>query len=119
MNTILDNIYGLVVRPVKTLEDVTSGEKLKEGIIIWLFVILLITLSSCKAGAGIVTQFIGTIILLGIFLLFHSAVTDYFSGLLGGRGTASGYYGRIYVCFFTLCIFRVFCFIEPVRLGNH
>ena len=33
MNTILDNIYGLVVRPVKTLEDVTSGEKLKEGII--------------------------------------------------------------------------------------
>ena len=90
MNTILDNIYGLVVRPVKTLEDVTSGEKLKEGIIIWLFVILLITLSSCKAGAGIVTQFIGTIILLGIFLLFHSAVTDYFSGLLGGRGTARG-----------------------------
>ena len=62
MNTILDNIYGLVVRPVKTLEDVTSGEKLKEGIIIWLFVILLMTLSSFKAGAGIVTQFIGTII---------------------------------------------------------
>ena len=90
MNTILDNIYGLVVRPVKTLEDVTSGEKLKEGIIIWLFVILLTTLSSFKAGAGIVTQFIGTIILLGIFLLFHSAVTDYFSGLLGGRGTARG-----------------------------
>lgn len=90
MNTILDNIYGLVVRPVKTLEDVTSGEKLKEGIIIWLFVILLMTLSSFKAGAGIVTQFIGTTILLGIFLLFHSAVTDYFSGLLGGRGTARG-----------------------------
>ena len=90
MNTILDNIYGLVVRPVKTLEDVTSGEKLKEGIIIWLFVILLMTLSSFKAGAGIVTQFIGTIILLGIFLLFHSALTDYFSGLLGGRGTARG-----------------------------
>ncbi|MDU7217392.1 MAG: hypothetical protein E6293_07875 [Dialister sp.] len=90
MNTILDNIYGLVVRPVKTLEDVTSGEKIKEGIIIWLFVILLMTLSSFKAGAGIVTQFIGTIILLGIFLLFHSAVTDYFSGLLGGRGTARG-----------------------------
>ena len=85
MNTILDNIYGLVVRPVKTLEDVTSGEKLKEGIIIWLFVILLMTLSSFKAGAGIVTQFIGTIILLGIFLLFHSALTDYFSGLLGAE----------------------------------
>lgn len=118
MNTILDNIYGLVVRPVKTLEDVTSGEKLKEGIIIWLFVILLITLSSFKAGAGIVTQFIGTIILLGIFLLFHSAVTDYFSGLLGGRGTARGLRQDLCVLLYPMH-FPYFCSIEPVRLGNH
>lgn len=90
MHTILDDIYGLIVCPAKTLEDITSGEKWKEGAVIWLFVILLMTVSSFSTGAGIVSEFIGTVILLGLFLLFHSAVIDYLSGLFGGRGTARG-----------------------------
>ena len=88
MNIILDYVYRLITSPLSAMEEITGGEKLKVGGIIWLFVIFLITLSSFRTGPGIVTEFIGMVISLGIILLFHSAIIDYFSGLLGGKGTA-------------------------------
>ena len=90
MNIILDYVYRLITSPLSAMEEITGGEKLKVGGIIWLFVIFLITLSSFRTGPGIVTEFIGMVISLGIILLFHSAIIDYFSGLLGGKGTARG-----------------------------
>ena len=85
MNTVLDLIYRLLAHPTDAMSDVTTGEKMKESSIIWGFVVLLLALSSVEAGS-FVTAFVGT----GSLLLIHSAVVDYISGLLGGRGTARG-----------------------------
>lgn len=90
MNMILDYVYRLLLHPVEALYDITSGERLKESTAIWAFVVLLLTLSSFSAGPGIVTEYIGAVIFMGSMLLIHSALIDYISGFLGGRGTARG-----------------------------
>lgn len=89
MNRVLDLIYHLIIHPSDAMSDVTTGEKTKESGIIWGFVILLLALSSVEAG-GFVTAFLASFVGTGSLLLIHSAVVDYISGLLGGRGTARG-----------------------------
>ena len=89
MNTVLDLIYRLLAHPTDAMSDVTTGEKMKESSIIWGFVILLLALSSVEAGS-FVTAFLASFVGTGSLLLIHSAVVDYISGLLGGRGTARG-----------------------------
>ena len=89
MNTVLDLIYRLLAHPTDAMSDVTTGEKMKESSIIWGFVILLLALSSVEAGS-FVTAFLASFVGTGSLLLLHSAVVDYISGLLGGRGTARG-----------------------------
>ena len=89
MNTVLDLIYRLLAHPTDAMSDVTTGEKMKESSIIWGFVVLLLALSSVEAGS-FVTAFLASFVGTGSLLLIHSAVVDYISGLLGGRGTARG-----------------------------
>ena len=89
MNTVLDLISRLLAHPTDAMSEVTTGEKMKESSIIWGFVILLLALSSVEAGS-FVTAFLASFVGTGSLLLIHSAVVDYISGLLGGRGTARG-----------------------------
>ena len=89
MNTVLDLIYRLLAHPTDAMSDVTTGEKMKESSIIWGFWILLLALSSVEAGS-FVTAFLASFVGTGSLLLLHSAVVDYISGLLGGRGRQEG-----------------------------
>lgn len=89
MNTLLDLIYRLIFHPVEAMSEVTTGEKIKESALVWAFVVLLLSLSSVDAG-GLVTAFLASSLGMGALLLMHSAVVDYLSGILGGRGTARG-----------------------------
>lgn len=90
MSEITDYIYRILVHPAEALRDVTKMEKMKVGGMLWLFVIVLMTLSSFKFDSGWLIGFAVMVILSGLGILLHSAVIDYISGFFGGRGSAKG-----------------------------
>ena len=90
MNQLLDLAYDMVTKPSRALSVIVNGEKLKEAILLWLFVVFVISLSIFQQGPGLLLQFLAILFFMGTALLLHSAVTDYVSGLLGGMGTARG-----------------------------
>lgn len=118
MNTVLDLIYRLLAHPTDAMSDVTTGEKMKESSIIWGFVILLLALSSVEAGS-FVTAFLASFVGTGSLLLLHSAVVDYISGLLGGRGDGKRDYGGVHVRVDPLCFFRFLFSYRTVWPGRH
>lgn len=90
MNQLLDLAFALLTAPERALRQVTNEERLKEGFILWLFVVFLLSLSVFRQGPGPVVQFLMLFLFMGAALLVHSAVIDYISGLWGGMGTARG-----------------------------
>lgn len=90
MNEILDLAFLMLASPRQALMKVTNEERLKEGFLLWAFVILVQSISSLGDGSGLISQFLIIFVLLGTALLIHSAVIDYISGLWGGMGTAKG-----------------------------
>ena len=63
---------------------------MKEGFILWIFVVFLLSLSLFQEGPGLVVQFLMLVLCMGAAILVHSAVIDYISGFWGGMGTARG-----------------------------
>ena len=118
MNTVLDLIYRLLAHPTDAMSDVTTGEKMKESSIIWGFVILLLALSSVEAGS-FVTAFLASFVGTGSLLLLHSAVVDYISGLLGGRGTARGITAGFMCASIPYAFFRFLFSYRTVWPGRH
>lgn len=110
MDDILDSIYRLLLHPVGALQDVTREGKIKTGFVIWLFVLALITLSTVQFDGGWPVAFLLMVVFSAISILIHSAIIDYLSGFLGGRGTAKGitagflaaYFPYAFVVFFLL-----------------
>ncbi len=90
MNYFLDLMYQLLTAPRQALRTVTRGEKLPQAALLWLFVNFLLALSSILEGPELMTRFFAGVIVFGMGLFLHSAVTDYCAGFLGGRGTAKG-----------------------------
>ena len=90
MNQFLDLAMALILSPRQALMEITNEEKLKEGFFIWIFVVLLMSLSLFQQGPGLVMQFLLMVLFMGAALLVHSAVIDYISGFWGGMGTARG-----------------------------
>lgn len=90
MNQLLDLAMALIISPRQALMEITNEEKLKEGFFIWIFVVLLMSLSLFQQGPGLVMQFLLMVLFMGAALLVHSAVIDYISGFWGGMGTARG-----------------------------
>ena len=90
MNQLLDLAMALIISPRQALMEITNEEKLKEGFFIWIFVVLLMSLSLFQQGPGLVMQFLLMVLFMGAALLVHSAIIDYISGFWGGMGTARG-----------------------------
>lgn len=90
MNQLLDMAMALIISPRQALMEITNEEKLKEGFFIWIFVVLLMSLSLFQQGPGLVMQFLLMVLFMGAALLVHSAIIDYISGFWGGMGTARG-----------------------------
>lgn len=86
MNYFLDLMYQLLAAPRQALRTVTRGEKLRQAALLWLFVNFLLSLSAILEGPELMTRFFLSVIVLGMGLFLHSAVTDYCAGFLGGRG---------------------------------
>ena len=84
MNQLLDLAMALIISPRQALMEITNEEKLKEGFFIWIFVVLLMSLSLFQQGPGLVMQFLLMVLFMGAALLVHSAVIDYISGFWGG-----------------------------------
>lgn len=90
MNHLLDLAMAVIISPRQALREITNEEKLKEGFILWIFVVFLLSLSLFQEGPGLVVQFLMLALCMGAALLVHSAVIDYISGFWGGMGTARG-----------------------------
>lgn len=90
MNHLLDLAMAVIISPRQALREITNEEKLKEGFILWSFVVFLLSLSLFQEGPGLVVQFLMLDLCMGAALLVHSAVIDYISGFWGGMGTARG-----------------------------
>lgn len=90
MNYILDLMYQLLVHPRDALRTVTRGERLSQAVAVWLFTILITSLSSLVEGPGFVTVFGFCLLSFALLLVLHSAVIDYCASMVGGRGTAKG-----------------------------
>lgn len=90
MNHLLDLAMAVIISPRQALREITNEEKLKEGFILWIFVVFLLSLSLFQEGPGLVVQFLMLVLCMGAALLVHSAVIDYISGFWGGMGTARG-----------------------------
>lgn len=90
MNYFLDLMYQLLVSPRQALRTVTRGEQLRQAALLWLFVNFVLALSSILEGPELLTRWFFTVVVMGLGLFLHSAVTDYCAGFLGGRGTAKG-----------------------------
>lgn len=58
MNQLLDLAMALIISPRQALMEITNEEKLKEGFFIWIFVVLLMSLSLFQQGPGLVMQFL-------------------------------------------------------------
>lgn len=90
MNHLLDLAMAVIISPRQALREITNEEKLKEGFILWIFVVFLLSLSLFQEGSVLVVHFLMLVLCMGAALLVHSAVIDYISGFWGGMGTARG-----------------------------
>lgn len=90
MNQFLDFIYNLIFHPKTALYIITAEERLQTGFFIWLFTIVVASMSSAVEGTGFASGLLVIAAGSGFSLLVHSAVIDYTAGLCGGRGSARG-----------------------------
>jgi hypothetical protein len=90
MNYFLDLVAELITSPVSAMREITNGERLREGFLIWIFSVLIISLSVMHGSGGAVAGFILTAVLMGLSLIAYSAIIDYIAGFAGGTGTAKG-----------------------------
>lgn len=90
MNYLLDLTAQMVTSPASALREISNGERLRESFVIWIFSVVIISLTLVHSISGIAAGFVLTFLLMGFFLLFYSAVVDYTAGLAGGIGTAKG-----------------------------
>ncbi len=90
MNYFLDLVYSLMVHPRVALRAITRGEQWIVAGLIYLFTILIMSLSSLVEGPGVVLSFLLCLFIEMTLLLLHSASIHYVAGWLGGRGSAKG-----------------------------
>lgn len=117
MNQFLDLAMALIISPRQALMEITNEEKLKEGFFIWIFVVLLMSLSLFQQGPGLVMQFLLMILFMGEALLVHSAVIDYISGFWGGMGTARGITAGFMAASLPMAFSVFFTFLAEAGVG--
>lgn len=117
MNQLLDLAMALIISPRQALMEITSEEKLKEGFFIWIFVVLLMSLSLFQQGPGLVMQFLLMVLFMGAALLVHSAVIDYISGFWGGMGTARGITAGFMAASLPMAFSVFFTFLAEAGVG--
>lgn len=117
MNQLLDLAMALIISPRQALMEITNEEKLKEGFFIWIFVVLLMSLSLFQKGPGLVMQFLLMVLFMGAALLVHSAVIDYISGFWGGMGTARGITAGFMAASLPMAFSVFFTFLAEAGVG--
>lgn len=117
MNQLLDLVMALIISPRQALMEITNEEKLKEGFFIWIFVVLLMSLSLFQQGPGLVMQFLLMVLFMGAALLVHSAVIDYISGFWGGMGTARGITAGFMAASLPMAFSVFFTFLAEAGVG--
>lgn len=117
MNQFLDLAMALILSPQQALMEITNEEKLKEGFFIWIFVVLLMSLSLFQQGPGLVMQFLLMVLFMGAALLVHSAVIDYISGFWGGMGTARGITAGFMAASLPMAFSVFFTFLAEAGVG--
>lgn len=117
MNQLLDLAMALIISPRQALMEITNEEKLKEGFFIWIFVVLLMSLSLFQQGPGLVMQFLLLVLFMGAALLVHSAVIDYISGFWGGMGTARGITAGFMAASLPMAFSVFFTFLAEAGVG--
>lgn len=117
MNQFLDLAMALILSPRQALMEITNEEKLKEGFFIWIFVVLLMSLSLFQQGPGLVMQFLLMVLFMGAALLVHSAVIDYISGFWGGMGTARGITAGFMAASLPMAFSVFFTFLSEAGVG--
>lgn len=117
MNQFLDLAMALIISPRQALMEITNEEKLKEGFFIWIFVVLLMSLSLFQQGPGLVMQFLLMVLFMGAALLVHSAVIDYISGFWGGMGTARGITAGFMAASLPMAFSVFFTFLAEAGVG--
>lgn len=117
MNQFLDLAMALILSPRQALMEITNEEKLKEGFFIWIFVVILMSLSLFQQGPGLVMQFLLMVLFMGAALLVHSAVIDYISGFWGGMGTARGITAGFMAASLPMAFSVFFTFLAEAGLG--
>lgn len=117
MNQLLDLAIALIISPRQALMEITNEEKLKEGFFIWIFVVLLMSLSLFQRGPGLVMQFLLMVLFMGAALLVHSAVIDYISGFWGGMGTARGITAGFMAASLPMAFSVFFTFLAEAGVG--
>lgn len=114
MNRFLDLAFAMLTSPAKALRLITNEERLKEGFILWIFIVFLLSLSVFRQGPGPVVQFLMMFLFMGAALLVHSAVIDYISGLWGGMGTARGITAGFMAASLPLAFSVIFSFLDTL-----
>lgn len=117
MNQFLDLAMALILSPRQALMEITNEEKLKEGFFIWIFVVLLMSLSLFQQGPGLVMQFLLMVLFMGAALLVHSAIIDYISGFWGGMGTARGITAGFMAASLPMAFSVFFTFLTEAGVG--
>lgn len=117
MNQLLDLAMALIIFPRQALMEITNEEKLKEGFFIWIFVVILMSLSLFQQGPGLVMQFLLMVLFMGAALLVHSAVIDYISGFWGGMGTARGITAGFMAASLPMAFSVFFTFLAEAGVG--
>lgn len=117
MNQFLDLAMALILSPRQALMEITNEEKLKEGFFIWIFVVLLMSLSLFQQGPGLVMQFLLMVLFMGAALLVHSAIIDYISGFWGGMGTARGITAGFMAASLPMAFSVFFTFLAEAGVG--
>lgn len=117
MNQLLDLAMALIISPRQALMEITNEEKLKEGFFIWIFVVLLMSLSLFQQGPGLVMQFLLMVLFMGAALLVHSAIIDYISGFWGGMGTARGITAGFMAASLPMAFSVFFTFLAEAGVG--
>ncbi|HCW87209.1 MAG TPA: hypothetical protein DGT53_04015 [Dialister sp.] len=117
MNQLLDLAMALIISPRQALMEISNEEKLKEGFFIWIFVVLLMSLSLFQQGPGLVMQFLLMVLFMGAALLVHSAVIDYISGFWGGMGTARGITAGFMAASLPMAFSVFFTFLAEAGVG--
>ena len=117
MNQLLDLAMALIISPRQALMEITNEEKLKEGFFIWIFVVLLMSLSLFQQGPGLVMRFLLLVLFMGAALLVHSAVIDYISGFWGGMGTARGITAGFMAASLPMAFSVFFTFLAEAGVG--